>query len=115
MGKSKMFSIIVVLAILLIGCVSNKGMAVGGEIIEVNEESGDMKLETVYWTIVSEPGSSTDSSEFKEELKSEAITIRVSKPENYDVGEEIEVKVIKNYEEDVWDLNRLAFEVTEKS
>ena len=112
--KSKIFSIIVALAILLIGCDSNKGMAVGGEIIEINEESGDMKIETAYWTTVNEQESSTESSEFKEELKSEAVTIQVSKPEKYDVGQEVEVKVIKNYEEDVWDMNRLVFEVTEK-
>ena len=102
--KSKIFSIIVALAILLIGCDSNKGMAVGGEIIEINEESGDMKIETAYWTTVNEQESSTESSEFKEELKSEAVTIQVSKPEKYDVGQEVEVKVIKNYEEDVWDI-----------
>ena len=34
----------------------------------------------------------------------------VPNPDQYDEGKEVQVKVIKNYEEDVWDLNRLKFE-----
>ena len=38
-------------------------------------------------------------------------TIRVSNPDKNDEGKKVQVKVIKNYEEEVWDLDKLKFEV----
>lgn len=38
-------------------------------------------------------------------------TIRVSNADKNDEGKKVQVKVIKNYEEEVWDLDKLKFEV----
>lgn len=110
MVKSKMFFIVATLAIALLGCTQmEEGTFIEGNITEINEESGDMEIKIKSWTTVSEPGSSTESYGFIEKTKSQMI--RISNPENYDEGQKVKVKVIKNYDEQVWDLDRLKFEV----
>lgn len=110
MLKSKMFFIVATLAIPLIGCFQiEEGTFIQGNITEINEESGDMEIEIEAWTTIGEAGSSKDSYEF--ESKPISQSIRVSNPKDYDEGQEVKVKVIKNYDEDVWDLDRLKFEV----
>ncbi|MFC7321472.1 hypothetical protein [Halobacillus campisalis] len=108
-SKSKMFFIIASLPIILMGCSMQEGTFIQGDITEVNKESGDMDIEIEAWTTIGNAGSSTESYEF--EKKPDAQTIRVSNPEKYEEGQKIEVKVIKNYEENVWDIDRLKFEV----
>ncbi|QTN00746.1 hypothetical protein ERJ70_16520 [Sediminibacillus dalangtanensis] len=112
MRKSKIFFVVAIFLCTLMGCSQEEeGTFMQGDITEINEESGDMEVEVDAWTTVGEPGSSTESFEFLNAPKSQ--TIRVSNPENYEEGEKIKAKVIKNYEEDVWDLDRLTFEVEE--
>lgn len=110
MPKAKIFFIVAIIAIVWI--VWPKGEErtfIQGNITEINEESGDMEIEIEAWSTISESGSSAESYDFEGRPKSQ--TIRVSNPKDYDVGHEVHVKVIKNYEEDVWDLDRLDFEV----
>ncbi|MBM7554436.1 hypothetical protein [Thalassobacillus pellis] len=110
MVKSKMFFIIATLAITLIGCSQvEEGTFIQGEIKKINKKSGDMEIEIKSWTTVGDAGSSTQSYEF--ENKPDSQTIQVSNPKKYGEGEKVQVKVIKNYDEDVWDLDRLKFEV----
>ncbi|SDM57906.1 hypothetical protein [Sediminibacillus halophilus] len=112
MTKSKIFFIVATLASILIACSqSDEGTFMQGDITEIDKESGDMEVEVEAWTTIGEPESSTVSSEFIDAPTSQ--TIRVSNPEDYEEGEKVKVKVIKNYEEDVWDLDRLTFEVEE--
>jgi hypothetical protein len=110
MLKSKMFFIIAALAIPLIGCSQvEEGTFIQGEIKEINTKSGDMEIEIKSWTTVGDAGFSTES--YEVENKPDSQTIRVSNPKKYDEGQKVEVKVMKNYDEDVWDLDRLNFEV----
>lgn len=112
MRKSKLFFIVTALAITLIGCAHvDEGTFIEGTIKEINETRGDMEIEIKAWTTVSESGTSPDSFGFVEVPTSQ--TIRISNPEDYDGGQKVKVKVIKNYKEDVWDLERLKFEVEE--
>ncbi|MBF0707757.1 MULTISPECIES: hypothetical protein [Bacillaceae] len=112
MLKCKMFFIMTALTLTLIGCFQvEEGTFINGEITEINKESGDMEIDIQAWTTVSDAESSTESYQFED--KPDSPTIRVSNPEKYDEGQRVEVKVIKNYEEDVWDLDRLKFEVEE--
>ncbi|WP_143525726.1 hypothetical protein [Salimicrobium flavidum] len=62
---------------------------------------------------VSDAESNTEPYQFEE--KPDSLTIRVSSPQKYEEGQRIQAKVIKNYEEDVWDLDKLEFEVEEVS
>ncbi|SDJ08841.1 hypothetical protein [Salimicrobium halophilum] len=110
MSKSKMCLILAMLTITLMGC-SQEGTFIQGDITEIDEESGDMEIDIVAWTTVSDTDSSERSHPFKE--KSNAQTIRVSNPGKYEVGQKIQVEVIKDYEEDVWDKDRLKFDVKE--
>ncbi|CDQ20034.1 hypothetical protein SAMN05192559_10324 [Halobacillus karajensis] len=109
MVKSKMFFISATLPIILMGCSLKEGTFIQGDITGINKESGEMEIEIEAWTTVGNAGSSTELYEF--EKKPNAKTIRVSNPKKYEEGQKVEVKVIKNYEEDVWDINRLKFEV----
>ncbi|ASF39120.1 hypothetical protein CEH05_08315 [Halobacillus halophilus] len=68
-----------------------------------------MKVNVDAWTTVSNEGSAKESYEF--EKKPDVQTIRVPNPNEYEEGQKVEVKVIKNYEKDVWDIDRLKFEV----
>ncbi|WP_079529245.1 hypothetical protein [Halobacillus hunanensis] len=108
MPKSKIFFIIVTLAITLMGC-SQEGTFIQGDITDINKESGDMEIDIVSWTTISDTGSSTGSHQFEKKPKSQ--TIRVSNPEKYHEGQKVQVKVIKNYDEDEWDIDRLKFDV----
>ncbi|QDP41185.1 hypothetical protein [Radiobacillus deserti] len=112
MTKRKVFFIIATLTITLIGCSQvEEGTFIQGNIENINEKSGDMEIEIEAWTTVSESAYSTNSFDFAKKPTSQ--TIQVSNPEDYQEGQKIEVKVIKNYEEDVWDIDRLKFEVKE--
>ncbi|WP_347860881.1 hypothetical protein U0355_09215 [Salimicrobium sp. PL1-032A] len=108
------WSMILGIIILLTGCASEEGMVIGGEITEIDNENGDMKVAANYWTVLGEPEALRNSPVFEEELKSERVTIRVSRRKNYEVGQDIEVKVGKEYQEDAWDVSHLAFDVTVK-
>ncbi|MFD2043962.1 hypothetical protein ACFSTA_05330 [Ornithinibacillus salinisoli] len=110
MSKSKVFFIIAILFFTLIGCSQNKdGIFIEGNITEIDEEIGDIEVKGRM--TISETVSSTDSFEIEKESMSQ--TIRVSNPEDYKVGQKVKVNVIKNYDEDIWDLDRLKFEVEE--
>ncbi|MYL61810.1 hypothetical protein GLW07_00435 [Bacillus hwajinpoensis] len=110
MFKSKITFIMVALAITLIGCFQvEEATFIEGEITNINNESGEMEIEVESWSTISDAESSSKPYVFKEMPDSQ--TIRVSNPDKYDEGKRIQVKVIKKYEEDVWDLNRLKFEV----
>ncbi|WP_186577714.1 hypothetical protein [Aquibacillus kalidii] len=112
MSKSKIFFIITTITITLIGCSQiEEGTFIQGDITEINEKSGDMEIEIEAWSTVSQQGTTNKIYSFKKKAKSQ--TIRVSNPEDYDEGQKISVKVFKNYAEDVWDLDRLKFEVEE--
>lgn len=80
-----------------------------GQITKITKESGEMEIEVESWSTVSDAESSTDSYVF--EKMPDSQTIRVSNADKYDEGQKLQVKVIKDYEEDVWDLDRLKFEV----
>ncbi|MGY0693754.1 hypothetical protein ACW2QC_13350 [Virgibacillus sp. FSP13] len=110
MRKSKIFFIVATLVITLIGCSQiEEGTFIQGNITEINEESGEMEIEIESWTTISDTASSTESNKIK--MDSDSQIIRVSNPEDYEEGQKVQVKVIKNYDEDVWDLDRLKFEV----
>ncbi|WP_153461691.1 hypothetical protein [Sediminibacillus terrae] len=112
MSKNKLFFIEAIFLCTLMGCSqAEEGTFMQGDITGINKESGDMEVDVDAWTTVSEKGSSTEPYEIDDAPTSQ--TIRVSNPEDYEEGEKVQVKVIKNYEEDVWDLDRLTFEVEE--
>ncbi|SFJ29842.1 hypothetical protein SAMN04487936_101582 [Halobacillus dabanensis] len=112
MSKSKVFFIIAISAITLMGCSqSNEGTFLLGDIKEINEKSGDMEIGIVGSFTVGDAESFTESYPF--EKKPNALTIRVSNPQEYEEGQKVQAKVIKKYEEDVWDLDKLEFEVEE--
>ena len=108
MPKSKLLIVMATLAMTLIGCTP-KGTLILGDITEVNEETGDIKIEIFARTTVSDEESSTSSYPFEE--RPDSRTIQVANPENYEEGEKVQVKIIKDYDEDVWDQDRLEFEV----
>ncbi|WP_074734165.1 hypothetical protein [Halobacillus karajensis] len=68
-----------------------------------------MEIDIVSWTTINNPESSKGSHQF--EKKANSQTIRVSNPEKYHERQKVQVKVIKNYEEDDWDIDRLKFDV----
>ncbi|MYL65459.1 hypothetical protein GLW07_19040 [Bacillus hwajinpoensis] len=110
MFKSKITFIMATLAITLIGCFQvEEATFIEGEITKINNESGEMEIKVESWSTISDAESSSTPYIFEE--MPDSHTIRVSNPDQYDEGKEVQVKVIKNYEEDVWDLNRLKFEV----
>ncbi|MCT2534862.1 hypothetical protein NC661_04015 [Aquibacillus koreensis] len=112
MPKSKIFFIVATITITLFGCSQvENGTFIQGNITEINEKSGDMKIDIEFWSTVSQQGTSHATYGFRK--KSESQTIRVANPEEYDEGQKVSVKVFKNYAEDVWDLERLKFEVEE--
>ncbi|REJ07954.1 hypothetical protein [Halobacillus trueperi] len=112
MSKSKMTFIIVILAITLMGCSQNKeGTFLLGNITEINDKSGNMEIEIEGSFTVDDAESLTELYEFEKQPKS--LTIRVSNPKEYEEGQKVQAKVIKKYEEDVWDLDKLEFEVEE--
>lgn len=112
MSKSKMSFIIAILAITLMGCSQSKeGTFLLGNITEINDKSGDMEIEIVGTFTVGDVESFTESYQF--EKKPNSLTIRVSNPKEYDEGQKVQAKAIKKYEEDVWDLDKLEFEVEE--
>ncbi|MCA1011605.1 hypothetical protein [Halobacillus halophilus] len=109
MPKSKMFFIMATIAITLLGCSQvEEGIYIQGNIIEVNKQNGNMEIDIESWTTVEDSESSTELNELKNHSNSQ--TIRVSNPHKYEEGQKVEVKVIKEYDEDVWDLDRLNFE-----
>ena len=108
MPKSKLLIVMATLAMTLIGC-SPRGTFILGDITEINEETGDLKIEIFGRTTVSDADSSKDPYPYGKRLDSR--TIQVENPENYDEGEKVQVKIIKDYDEDVWDQDRLEFEV----
>lgn len=112
MPKSKILFIVATLVITLIGCsLIEEGTFIQGNIIEINQESGDMEIDIESWTTISDSASSKESK--KTEMDLDSKIIRVSNSEDYAEGQKVQVKVIKNYDEDVWDLDRLKFEVEE--
>ncbi|WP_226036821.1 hypothetical protein [Aquibacillus saliphilus] len=112
MPKSKIFFIVATITIMLIGCSQvEEGTFIQGNITEINETSGDMEIEIEAWTTVSEEDTSKESYGFAKKPMTQ--TIRISNPEGYEEGKKVKVKVIKDYDEDVWDLDRLKFEVEE--
>ncbi len=115
MPKSKIFFIVATLAITLIGCSqAEEGTFLQGNVTEINPISGDVEVEIETWTTVSSTDSSPEASTKSYEVeKASSQTIRVSNPEDYEEGQKVKVKVIKNYNEDVWDINKLKFEVEE--
>ncbi|MDL4839478.1 hypothetical protein [Aquibacillus rhizosphaerae] len=113
MQKSKIFLIVATITITMISCSQiEAGTFIQGNIAEINEKSGDMEIDIEAWSTVSQKGTSNEIYSFKKKSKSQ--TIRVSNPEDYDEGQKVSVKVFKNYAEDVWDLDRLKFEVEEE-
>ncbi|WP_077623491.1 hypothetical protein [Sediminibacillus massiliensis] len=114
MSTSKIFFIVATITTTLIGCSQiEEGTFIQGNITEINETSGDMEIEIEAWSAVREQGTSKVSYGFDKKPKSQ--TIRVSNPTDYEEGQEVAVKVFKDYDEDVWDLDRLKFEVEEAS
>ncbi len=108
MLKSKVFFIIAVLAITMIGCLQvEEATFIKGEITKINKESAEIEVES--WSTVNDAESSTESYVFKE--MPDIQTIRISNPERFDGGQKVQGKVIKNYKEDGWDIDRLKFEV----
>ncbi|KGX89745.1 hypothetical protein N781_15945 [Pontibacillus halophilus JSM 076056 = DSM 19796] len=106
--------IIATLALALVGCNQpEEGTYIEGNITEINEVSGDMEIDIESWSTVGDEESSSTKFGFTEKPSSE--TIRVHHPEDYDEGQAVRVNVIKNYEEEVWDLNRLKFDIKEVS
>ncbi|KGP71957.1 hypothetical protein [Pontibacillus yanchengensis] len=106
----KMIFILATLAFALIGCNQvEEGTFIQGNITNINDESGDMEIEIISWTTVSEQGSSTESYAFEEKPSSQ--TIRVSNPKNFDEGQKVKMKVLKNYDEEVWNLEELNIEL----
>ncbi|MBA2176110.1 hypothetical protein H0266_14530 [Halobacillus locisalis] len=108
MPKSKLLIVIAILAMTLIGC-SPKGTFILGDITEINEETGDMKIGIFGRATVSDADSPTAPYPFAN--RPDSRTIQVENPENYDEGEKVQVKIIKDYDDDVWDQDRLEFEV----
>ncbi|MCT2536268.1 hypothetical protein NC661_13470 [Aquibacillus koreensis] len=115
MPKSRIFFIVATITIMLIGCSQvEEGTFIQGNITEINETSGDMEIDIELWTTVSEEeDTSKESYGFIEKPMTQ--TIRVSNPEDYEEGQKVKVKVIKDYDEHAWDLDRLKFEVEEVS
>ena len=110
MLKSKMLFIMATIAIALIGCSQmEEGIYIQGDITEINKETGDMEIEVESWTTVGDAESSPGSYELERNTNSRII--RASNLHKYDEGQKVEVKVIKNYDEDVWDLDKLNFEI----
>ncbi|GAA0308800.1 hypothetical protein GGQ92_001179 [Gracilibacillus halotolerans] len=103
MLKNKIFLIFGFLAFILIGCSQDTdGIFIEGNISEINEKSGVIEVDGLM--IINEIVSSTES--FQIENESSSHTIQVSNPEDYKVGQEVKVNVIKDYEEDIWNLDR---------
>lgn len=110
MRKSKIFLIVAAIVITLTGCYQIKeGTFIQGNITEINKTSANMEIDIESWTTISDTESSTESNNI--EMNSNSQIIRVSDPEDFEIGQKVKVKVIKNYDEDVWDLDRLEFEV----
>lgn len=103
MLKNKIFLIIGFVGFILIGCSQETdGTFIEGNISEINEESGFIEVEGLM--TINETVSSTES--FQIEKESSSYTIQVSNPEDYKVGQEVKVNVIKDYDEDIWNLDR---------
>ncbi|MGA9290087.1 MAG: hypothetical protein WBV93_17290 [Anaerobacillus sp.] len=110
MLKSKMFFIIAALVITLIGCSQvEEGTYIQGEITKVNKENGNMEIEFESLLSVSEADSSKEPTKFKKMPYSQ--TVRVANPAKYAEGETVELKVTENYDQNVWDLDKLNIEI----
>ncbi|MCP8616360.1 hypothetical protein [Salirhabdus salicampi] len=75
--------------------------------MSINEKSGDIEVEGPMTVIKS----ATSQDVVGNKTESMPHPIRISNPEDYNVGQEVKVSVINNYDEDVWDLDRLKFEI----
>lgn len=110
MKKGILFFIIATLAVIWINHIQvDEGTFLQGDITEINEATGDMEIDIEAWQTVTNKGTTADSYGFDQTADSK--TIRVSDPENYEEGQTVQAKVIKNYNEKAWDVDRLQFEV----
>ncbi|WP_079478702.1 hypothetical protein [Halobacillus salinus] len=114
MKKWIMFFVIAVLVVIWIDKIHMEDSTyIKGDITEINKETGDMEIDIVVWSTTGDPDSPANDFGFNGTPTSQ--TVRVSHPENYDEGQKIDLRVNKDYEEAVWDLDRLKFEVVNVS
>ncbi|MCA0970811.1 hypothetical protein LCM20_09435 [Halobacillus litoralis] len=83
----------------------NEGAFIQGEITEINQQNAEMDININVWSSVNDD----DTHGFIRKYDSQ--TIRVANPNDYEEGQRVQVEVTKGYEEDVWDLDRLEFDV----
>ncbi|RCW76818.1 hypothetical protein [Saliterribacillus persicus] len=109
MLKSKALFIVALMPVLISCSQTDEEYLIEGIIIEINENSGNVEVEGSMTLIKS----ATSKEAVGNKTESMIHTIRVSNPEEYNVGQKVKVNVFSNYDEDVWDVNRLKFEVEE--
>ncbi|SET24069.1 hypothetical protein SAMN05216389_107114 [Oceanobacillus limi] len=107
MLKRKIFFIVTLMFVLISCSQTNEEYLIEAIIIEIKENTGDIEVDGPMKVVKS----ATTQEAVGNKTESMIHTIRVSNPEDYNVGQKVKVNVISNYDEDVWDVNRLKFEV----